>query len=161
MTHADKRPRPLAMALALLAASLCLVCAPAAGQERPPWWDRRWRFRKLLKRTPRQQWPNAPAASAWIHIRPSADHGGRDLRVVTPKGRPVSFDVVHSTPDGRYLLAFAVPERQGFYAVYYDNPAAPAVQRKRPDVGLLHYTMPIPDGLNSARAPAAMQACRR
>ncbi len=101
--------------------------------------------------------PDAPAGRAWVHLPPADDHGGRDIRVVAPDGRPVSFDVAHAAPDGRYLLGFEIGARDGFYAVYYDNPGASAGERSLPARGLIYETRPMPPNANPENWPAAQK----
>jgi tetratricopeptide (TPR) repeat protein len=157
MSRASLQNRRASRTALLIVAVLALLYGTACSQEQPAWWNRNWRYRKLLKVTPKQGAVDALSARVWIHVREGADHGGRDLRVVSPDGDLVAFDIVHSTKDGRYLLTFQIIRRRDFYAVYYDNPAAADVSHVRPKAGLLHYTMPVPEGLNSTREPDVLR----
>ncbi len=140
---------------------LVLVVVSWAGrtfaQEQPGWWDARWRFRKLLQFDGRPR-PGQPAARVWVHVRPEADHGGRDIRVVGPDGAVLPFAVVHGTPDGRYLVAFQTSRAAGRHAVYYDNPNAEAVPQSLPARGLIYETRPLPRRRNPDSWQKAQQA---
>jgi tetratricopeptide (TPR) repeat protein len=122
-----------------------LWSASASAQERPPWWDGRWRYRELVSINPNQEFADSPFVQVRVHIRADADHAGTDIRVVAPDGRPVSLAIAHASPDGQYLIAFQAPQKQGLYGVYYDNPHADAVRQTPPPRGLLYETRPIPE----------------
>jgi tetratricopeptide (TPR) repeat protein len=139
----------------LLLCALGVLGGEALAQERPPWWDTRWPYRKLLTVDPEQDWGWAPAARAWIHLRPEADHGGRDLRVIGPDGQPVPFGVRFASSEGRYLIAFEARRKDGFYAVYYGQPVAEPVEANPPRRGLVYETRPIPEGAVVNAWPAA------
>jgi tetratricopeptide (TPR) repeat protein len=126
---------------------VCFVAsAVASAQERPAWWDGRWRYRELVSINPDQEFMESPFACVWVHVRQDADRGGRDIRVVAPDGRPVPFAVLYGSAEGRYLVAFQAPQKDGLYAVYYDNQYAEDVAPADPGRGLVHETRPIPAG---------------
>ena len=127
------------LVLAAVLAAGWLSVRPASAQERPSWWDGRWRFRTLVRVD-----GEGAAAKAWIHVRQGADNGGHDLRVIGPDGQRAPFDVVYGGPDGSYLVAFATSGPPGLYAVYYGNPNAGDTPREPPPWGLVHETRPIP-----------------
>jgi TolA-binding protein len=133
---------------ALLAAfaltALHLLAAPALGQERPPWWDGRWRYRTLVRVDQGGGSAGVPAASVWVHVRQDADAEGRDIRVIGPNGQRVPFDVAYAGPDQGYLLAFGTQPDPGFYAVYYGNPNAGPTPHDAPHWGLVYETRRIP-----------------
>ena len=152
------RRTPLGAALFSLCV-LGILCGESAAQDRPPWWDGLWRFRALVTINPNQEWGDAPAARILLHVRQDADCGGRDIRVISPEGQPVPFTIVHATLEGQYLIAFAAPQKQGFYCIYYGNQHADAAQQAAPKQALVYETRPIPKGatVNSwAEAQAAL-----
>ncbi len=153
-----RQRRRVLEAAGILLCALCVLGGSVCAQVRPAWWGGLWRYRKLV--TVPADGP--PAAQLWVHIRQDADHGGGDLRVVAPDGRPVPFAVMHATPEGRYLVAFQTRRRQqGFYAVYYDNPRAAAPEQAEPRAGLIYETRPIPEGAVVNTWPAAQATLRR
>lgn len=139
-------------AIAFLMFSLAVAGSAAHGQARPPWWDGRWGYRKLLTVSPA---PSGLGAKVWIHIRPGADHGGKDIRVIGPGEQPVPFGIMHAAPEGRYLLAFEARPQRGFYAVYYDNPRAGVITADPPPAGLIYETRPIPEKADASSWIAA------
>ncbi|MGO8704686.1 MAG: PKD domain-containing protein [Candidatus Brocadiia bacterium] len=138
----------LSLCALLLAAALS--GRPAEAQVvRPEWWDAAWRYRALLK-VPAK---GPGAYRAWIFAGDRARPDGSDIRVVAPLGRPVDFAVVRSTPAGQHLIVFSEPQGDhggGTYAVYFGNPAAPAVEQKPPQMGLMLKTLEMPQGMSGA-----------
>ena len=138
----------LSLCALLLAAALS--GRPAAAQVvRPEWWDAAWRYRALLK-VPAK---GPGAYRAWIFAGDRARPDGSDIRVVAPLGRPVDFAVVRSTPSGQHMIVFSEPPGDhggGTYAVYFGNPAAPAVEQKPPQMGLMLKTLEMPQGMSGA-----------
>ena len=134
--------------LLTLIAALGAFCPAASAQERPGWWDGQWRARMLLSIAADEPFQGAPGACAWVHlpvVGVAAD--GADLRVVDPRGQAVPFGIVYASPEGRCLVAFAARRnKEGAYAVYYDNPYAKPVEHKLPGQGLFYETRPIPEG---------------
>lgn len=151
MIHSTRKAVRTAATALLVLTALGALGQSVRAQEQPGWWDRRWPYRKLFTIRGGGAGRDAASASAWVHIRRGAGFGGRDLRVIDPDGQPVDFGVVHSTPEGRHLIAFSVPARGGYYAVYYGNARAGAAPQKLPRAGLIHYTMPIPPGIDSTK----------
>lgn len=131
------------------------ACGMAAAQERPTWWDVRWSYRKLVN--VERRGPNR----LWIHLRRGADSGGGDLRVVGPEGEALPFGVIHSRPEGRYLLSFRAASTEGFHGVYFGNSAAGAVENGAPSEGLVLETLAIPRGVGAGDWQQARQAIAR
>jgi tetratricopeptide (TPR) repeat protein len=146
-------------AAALFALAVALLCGGARAQPpQPEWWNGRWRQRMLVTVARRPDAPDVGAACLWAHLPVGADRGGQDIRVVGPDGSPVPFGIAGSTPDGRYLVAFQTPQRQGYYAVYFDNPQAGPANYELPQVGLIYETRPLPEGADAGNWTAAQAA---
>jgi len=157
----SNRTAPYAQVLLCVVFLALSAVAPAraAAQEHPGWWDGAWRYRKLVRVG--EDLRGTTAARVWLHLRPEADNGGRDLRVVGPDGRPVRFGIAHATPQGRYLLGFELRGRGKVYAVYYGNPRAEAVEQTLPARGLIYETRPIPEEPLTDGWAAARQTIER
>jgi len=134
---------------ALLLCLLAVACATTGAQADTPWWNGRWRYRTLFT-----VGPGGSAAHLWLHVRQGADNGGRDLRVIGPDGKEVAFGIMHTTPEGRYLLGIRA-QRQGTYAVYYGNPDARPAQQAAPRAGLIYTTLPMPEDPDASSWAAA------
>jgi len=146
--------------VALLAAAW-LLAGPALAQERPLWWDGRWRYRTLVRVDRDGDRGRVPAARVRLHIRQGADNGGRDIRIIGPTGQRVPFDIVYAGPDGQYLLVFETRGPQGLYALYYGNPNAGDTQRQAPAWGLVYETRPIPPRTDASTWQGAQEALQR
>ncbi len=135
-----------------------LLAAPALAEDRPPWWDGRWRFRALVRVDQSGPRAGVPAARVWLHIRQDADTEGQDIRVIGPNGQRVPFDIVYAGPDHSYLLAFATQHAPGLYSVYYGNPHADSTPHEAPQLGLIYETRRIPRGADASTWEAASDA---
>ena len=137
----------LSLGALLLAAAL--GGRPAEAQARPGWWDAAWRYRALLSVPVK----GPGAYRAWIFAGDRAKPDGSDIRVVAPTGQVVDFAIVRPTPSGRHMIVFSEPkgdESGGTYAVYFGNPAAPAVEQTPPLMGLMLKTFEMPPGMSGA-----------
>ncbi len=146
--------RCLLLTAALLMAGRLLV-GPALAEERPPWWDGRWRFRTLVRVDQSGPRAGVPAARVRVHVRQGADTEGQDIRVIGPNGQRVPFDIVYAGPDHSYLLAFGTQHAPGLYAVYYGNPHADSTPHEAPPLGLVYETRRIPRGADASTWDAA------
>ncbi len=143
------------VAVALLAAGW-LLAGPAFGEERPPWWDGRWRLRTLVRVDQSGPRAGVPAARVRVHVREGADYEGQDIRVIGPNGQRVPFGILYSGPDHSYLVAFATQHVPGLYAVYYGNPHADATPHETPRLGLVYETRRIPRGADTSTWEGAL-----
>jgi len=127
-----------------------------------PWWDRSWPYRKIVDiPAEKQRWPDSNAAALWVHTGGRGRPDGADIRVIGPKGSPLPFGIVHSTPEGKHLVVFQAPQKRGAYAIYFGKLNAPKPKYVIPPLGLLLDTMPIPKGTNWNNLQSVKQAIER
>jgi len=142
--------------------ALCACARGLTAQERPKWWNTAWQYRKLVKL------PADPDAvcRAWIHAGKRAKPGGSDIRVVDAKGNLLPLRIVHSTAEGRHLIAFGARAQgagrgaggEGTGAVYFGNPQAPAVRPADLRRGLVLETRAIPKDADVSSWESARRA---
>jgi len=144
-----------------LAAILCvgITAASAGAQPRPPWWDRAWPYRKIITiPKDKQPSPDSTAAAVWLHIGGRGLPDGADIRIISPEGRPLPFGILHSTDDGRHLVVFRAPQKEGAYAAYFGNRKATNPQQVFPKLGLTLKTIPLPKGINANKWESVKKA---
>jgi tetratricopeptide (TPR) repeat protein len=130
-----KRARLLALAI------LAACAAHARAAEPAPWPGGGWTVRKaLLVRR------KAPAAFIETLIAPFSAADGADLRVLTPDGNPADLDIVHRTPDGRFLILFDTAAGAGTYYLYTGRAGARPPEPWNPKIGLLLEVRTRPEG---------------
>jgi len=152
-----KRANCLSLAALLLAVALSGRPAAAEALARPAWWDAAWRYRALVGVPDK----GPGAYRAWIFAGNRAKSDGSDLRVVAPTGQVVDFALVYSTPAGQHLIVFSEPKGDrsgGTYAVYFGNPAAPAVAQAPPQTGLMLRTFEMPQGMTGDAWPGVEES---
>jgi len=129
-----------------------------------PWWDRAWRYRKLV---------GVPAkGSDWLYLSmltgDRAQPDGRDVRVIGPEGKPVQFAIARSETGARHTVMFrrspagAKDEFTGVpYAVYFGNAKAPPAARPDRPAGLLLETRAVPEDADVSSWDEAQKTLRR
>ncbi len=148
---------PIVTCIAACLLVVALSGGAARAQTRLPWWNGRWPMRTVFTL---EGGPAAARSGAhlWLHLPADLIGDGRDLRIIDPDGRELPFDIVTSTPEGRFLLAFKPTRPQGAYAVYFGNPHASPGARAAPKAGLLHSTYALPEGAETGSWDSARKA---
>ena len=119
---------------------ICMVLAvTAAGamaaedkKKETPWHMSGWAFRKVLQVRGR-----APAAWVETDMGGWTAARGADLRVVAHNGKQMNLDIIHATPEGRFLVLFETAAGPGLYYVYSGREAPPARSAWHPKIGLV------------------------
>ena len=144
----------------LLVALLGLLLAPGASlagaDEGPEWWDGAWPFRKMLQvKGFGQRKKHGNSAKLWLYTGPRSRPDGGDIRIVGHDGKTLPYGIRRSTPEGKHLVVFQLPDKASPLAVYFGNKAAPTPPQTFPNAGLVLETRPIPKGAKVKDWPAA------
>jgi len=164
---------------ALCVAAFFIAVGSATAQEGPPWWNRAWRYRKLVT-VPTK---GTRSFQFWLHAGDRALPDGHDVRVISPDGKPMPASVVYSTPHGAHLVTFddttpppelpkgedgkpvkgaKLPrEKPGFFAVYYGNRQAPGGRLPELKRGLVLETRAFPEDTKVDSWKAASETLAR
>ncbi len=101
-----------------------------AATELPAWWDTAWRHRIVVLTVEPELAGKINTARVMLDKGEPFHQQGRDVRVVDDRFRTVPH-TVEPQDDGSLTIEFSVVNATSDrYAVYYDNPNAPAVQHK-------------------------------
>lgn len=123
----------------LLALAICSAAVPAPLWAQSNWWNKDWRFRRLVNARQKKSGLEGSEA-AWVTI---PTHGllasdARDLRVVTPGGAVLPHYLMRIGPGDQVTVAFPLRPAYAAYHIYYGNKAAEKPPRKwRPKRGVL------------------------
>jgi len=124
-----KRFRP-ALTLFMTVALACSTALCRGGGAK--WHLQGWPCRKVLEVRSK-----APEACMDVYIGTRATRDGHDLRVVSHKSRPMKLRIVHSTPEGRFLIVFETSDGPGAYYLYSGRALASAPAKWEPKTGLV------------------------